>query len=84
MIFEWRTSAGNIASENFGAGAMAPVGVELKRSGTSFTAFFTSDGITWTQIGGAQTVNITTAALAGVAVASNNLQPRSAQLRSAA
>lgn len=72
LKFEYRTSsgasAGNEATVN---GVAAPDYLRLVRSGNSFTAFDSSDGVNWTNIG---SINVTFSgmALAGLEVSSLN------------
>ncbi len=76
ITFEWRTSAGGSASQEIsspaGGPTPAPVGLELPRLGNSFTAYYSTDGITWVQVGPSQIVALNTTALAGLAVTSHN------------
>ncbi|HEX4055795.1 MAG TPA: glucoamylase family protein [Tepidisphaeraceae bacterium] len=76
ITFEWRTTAGGSANQEIsspaGGPTPAPVGLELTRSGNSFTAYYSTDGITWIQVGPSQTVALNTTALAGLAVTSHN------------
>jgi hypothetical protein len=46
--------------------------VKLTRTGSSFAAFYSSDGSTWTQIGTAQTITMASGATIGLAVTSHN------------
>lgn len=72
IIFEWRTSAGAASSQQAIGLVTLPLGMEIKRAGNSFTAFYTTNGTSWVQIGIAETITISSTALAGVAVTSNN------------
>jgi beta-glucanase (GH16 family)/regulation of enolase protein 1 (concanavalin A-like superfamily) len=49
-----------------------PVWLKLVRAGNNVTAFRSTNGTTWTQIGGSQTVPMATNYLAGLAVSSGN------------
>jgi PKD repeat protein len=49
--FQYRTSDGASAGWNGQMGAVAPEWVKLVRSGSSFTAYASSDGSNWTQLG---------------------------------
>jgi hypothetical protein len=74
--FELRSSTGASATDIASTSNLssAPY-VKLVRSGTgtSFTAYYSTDGVNWTQLGSTQTVNVGTgAALAGLAVTSHN------------
>jgi len=76
ITFEWRPTAGGATSQEVsspaGGPTPAPVGLEITRSGNSFTAYYSTDGITWIQVGPSQTVALNTTALAGLAVTSHN------------
>ena len=75
ITFEYRASAGGETDQEINAPAggpvPAPVGLKLTRAGNSFTAFYSTDGMNWIQVGPAQTATIGTAALAGLAVTSH-------------
>ncbi len=71
--FEFRSSAGaSSQSANSVAGVTAPQWVELTRSGNTFTAFYSTDGVNWTQNGPAETIAMNSSVNAGLAVSSNN------------
>ena len=76
IAFEWRSTAGASVSQEIsspsGGPTPAPVGLELTRSGNTFTAYYSTDGINWLQVGPSQTATINTTALAGIAVTSHN------------
>jgi regulation of enolase protein 1 (concanavalin A-like superfamily) len=72
VTFQWRAAAGAVANSVNVAGITAPVWVELTRVGNSFSAFYSSDGNSWTQLGTAQTVTMNTVAQAGLAVTAHN------------
>jgi hypothetical protein len=76
ITFEWRPSGGAATQQEvsspIGGPVLAPVGLKLTRSGATFTAFYSTDGITWIQVGPSQTATIPTTALAGLAVTSHN------------
>jgi regulation of enolase protein 1 (concanavalin A-like superfamily) len=73
VAFHWRTSAGASATGDAPVtGLSAPVWVKLTRSGDTFTASYSADGATWTQIGGPQTIALSGAARAGLAVTAHN------------
>jgi hypothetical protein len=48
----------------------APLWLRVTRSGNSFSGFFSTNGVTWTQIGSSVTVSMASSALAGLAVCS--------------
>ncbi len=76
VAFETRASNGT--SSNYSvtvAAGGSPVWVRLLRSGVSnnqFSAYYSRDGVTWSQVGTTQTVTMATTALAGLAVTSHN------------
>ena len=72
VAFQWRSASGGLSSNAAVAGIKAPEWVKLVRSGNSFSGFYSSDGVTWTQVGAAVTVNMNPNALAGLAVTSHN------------
>src|SRR5262249_24331988 len=53
------------------AGPIAPYWVRLVRSGSTFTGYTSSDGVTWTQIGTAS-ITMTSAITSGLAVCSHD------------
>jgi len=66
-----RTSI-NSSSSSSSASGSAPYWVRLTRTGTSFQAYYSSDGNTWTNLGSARTISMGTSAYAGLAVCSHN------------
>jgi hypothetical protein len=72
VTFQWRATAGAVPSFVNLPGITAPVWVELTRVGNSFSAFYSGDGNSWTQLGTAQTFNMNTVAQAGLAVTAHN------------
>jgi hypothetical protein len=72
VAFQWRSTAGTTPDNVNISGLSAPVWVQIDRSGDEFTAFYSSDGVTWTQIGDTQTIAMNATALAGLAVTAHN------------
>jgi hypothetical protein len=73
--FETRSANGASSSYSASATAGTTAWVEIVRSGASsnqFSAYFSLNGSSWTQIGAAQTVTMASAALTGIAVTSHN------------
>ncbi len=70
--FELRTAAG-VASLAVGSvpNTTAPLWLRLERVGTSFTAFDSTDGVTWTQLGPTETIAMSSTANVGLAVSAN-------------
>jgi beta-glucanase (GH16 family) len=73
VSFQWRSTAGEMANSVTVPGVTAPVWVQLLRSGDAFSGSYSTDGVTWTQIGDTQTVPMNPTALAGLAVTSHNI-----------
>jgi hypothetical protein len=74
VSFQWRSSAGANGASSFSqtTGITAPVWVKMVRSGTSFSGYTSSDGITWTQRGTTQSISIPAIVKAGMAVTSHD------------
>lgn len=71
FVFERTTQGGGVTTVTSLAG-IAPVYLQVQRSGTTFTAYTSSDGSTWTLIpGSSMTLNLTGTLLAGMAVSSH-------------
>ena len=71
VAFQWRSSTGGQCGTSGVAGA-APEWVKLVRAGTTFTAYYSADGNTWTQLGSPQTVAMSGTAQVGLAVTAHN------------
>jgi alpha-galactosidase len=69
--FQWRASTGGTCGSAGISGITAPVWVRLTRSGTSFTASYGSDGLTWTLLG-TQTIPMAATVQAGLEVTAHN------------
>jgi beta-glucanase (GH16 family) len=72
VAFQWRATAGAAASAITISSVAAPQWLELMRSGNGFAGFYSSDGITWTQIGTTQIITMPSSALAGLAASAHN------------
>jgi hypothetical protein len=70
--FVYRGSDGASAGSTAVFGPSIPRYIELTRSGSSVSAFYSSDGVAWTQLGSSQTINFGSGCLVGLAVASAN------------
>ncbi len=70
LVFEYRTtSGGSITSTTLSSVAIGSEYVELIRTGSTYSAFYGTDGIHWTQLGSAVTISaIGSTAYAGLAV----------------
>lgn len=67
ISFRYRTTAGGATTMVSTAGS-APVFVRLSRSTNNFTAAYSVNGTSWTQVGSPQTVPFSNPALAGLAI----------------
>ncbi|HEY0548874.1 MAG TPA: DUF1349 domain-containing protein, partial [Verrucomicrobiae bacterium] len=72
VSFQRRTSTGGTSVSTIQAGITAPRWVRLTRTGSSFAAYYSTDGVTWTQLGTAQTITMASGATIGLAVTSHN------------
>jgi autotransporter-associated beta strand protein len=77
VIFQWRSTSGGNTSSTQVTGISAPssadpVWLELIRNGSTFSAYYSTDGSTYTQIGSSETVSLANEAIGGLAVSSNN------------
>lgn len=67
----WRTVSNGPTSTATQAATAGPLSVKLERDGNSVRAFYSSDRLTWTQIGSAQTIAFASSkALGGLAIRS--------------
>ena len=72
VSFQWRASDGASSQSSTAVNVQAPCWLEVVRSGTSFSGYYSTNGTTWTQLGSAETVTIPTSASVGLAVTSAN------------
>jgi hypothetical protein len=74
IIFEWRTSAGGAVSSSAPVSeAVGSIYLRVIRSGTAYSGYYSTDGVSWTQIGSAQTISaIGATANAGLAVSADS------------
>ncbi|HON90200.1 MAG TPA: discoidin domain-containing protein [Sedimentisphaerales bacterium] len=72
--FQHRLTAAGTSTNNDNAGAVvaAPYWVKLERKGNAFSGFISPDGVTWTQLGTAQTIPMTGPVLIGLALCSHD------------
>ena len=68
---QFRTTTGGGSGEGGTGGSPAPMWVRIVRSGTTFTGYRSSDGLTWTS-GGTTTISMTDPIYVGLAVCSHN------------
>ncbi len=72
VAIQWRTTQGGSTSQVLVAGTV-PAWLEVARSGGTFTAYTSADGVTWTAVPGASVgLTMTGTLLAGLAVTSHN------------
>lgn len=76
IVFEWRTSQGAPVSQQVssppGGPVAAPVSLKLTRVNSTFSGYYSTDGLSWVLIGPAQAVSMPSKVLAGAAVTSHN------------
>ncbi len=72
VTFQRRTSTGGTTVNTVVTGITAPRYVRIQRTSTSsFRAYYSSNGSTWTQIGSNQTISMASSATMGLAVTSH-------------
>jgi beta-glucanase (GH16 family) len=70
--FELRSAVGtNSQAVGSASGITAPEWLKLQRAGNTFTAYYSSNGVTWTQLGASQTIAMSSAVNVGLAVDAN-------------
>lgn len=69
---QWRTTTGGSTSQTVVSSLTAPYWIRLVDSSNSFTAFYSSNDTTWTQIGSAHSVTMNSDFFAGVALTSHD------------
>ncbi len=71
VSFQWRPSDGGSMSSTEVTGISTPVWVQIQRQGSSYSAYYSTNGTTWVQVGSSQTLSFSNSTnLAGlVAVA---------------
>ncbi len=73
VSFQWRATTGGSCSQTTVTGITAPRYVRLVRSASNgFTAYYSANGSTWTQVGTSQTISMATSVTMGLAVTSHN------------
>lgn len=73
VYFQWRASDGASAQSSTAVtGLKAPIWLQMVRTGSSFAAYYGTDGLHWTQVGSSETITMPTSAQAGLAVSSTN------------
>jgi len=69
-VFEYRSSTGGSVVNNNTTSTTIPYWLKLVRSGNSFTAYRSSDGVTWSQLGSAVTISMASNIYVGLPVCS--------------
>lgn len=72
VVFQWRSTAGGACGSSQIVGVTAPVWVKIERLGDSFSAWYGSNGTTWTQIGSSVTIAMNQGVRLGMAVCAHN------------
>jgi glucose/arabinose dehydrogenase len=72
ITFQRRLAPGGPSSANTAAGFSPPYWVRLVRNGSTFTAYRSPDGSTWTAVGSAVTISMASTVYVGLAVTSHN------------
>jgi PKD repeat protein len=70
VAFQYRATVGG-SSSNINVNGLAPYWVKLTRAGTTFTAYQSANGSTWTKVGSV-TMNLSANTYVGLAVTSHN------------
>ena len=70
FLYDRATTGGSTSSQQYSGIGNLPDWMKLVRSGNTFTAFASQDGITWTQVGTTQTVSMASNVYVGLAVSS--------------
>jgi hypothetical protein len=71
LAFQRRLAAGDVSTSSASIGGGAPTWVKLARSGSTFTASRSADGVNWTSMG-SDTIAMPTTIYVGLAVTSHN------------
>jgi hypothetical protein len=72
VTFRYRLANGASTAQSIVSGVAAPVWLRLVRSGNSFAASYSSNGVTWFPIGATQTISMTGVPLAGFCVTAHD------------
>jgi hypothetical protein len=72
VVLQWRSSTGAECGNVTVDGIDAPVWVKLTRSGNSFAGYYSTDGVTWTQVGTTKSITLPTKLQAGLAVTAHD------------
>jgi regulation of enolase protein 1 (concanavalin A-like superfamily) len=69
--FLWRATTGGTCSQAIDTAASAPYWIRVVRSGNTFTAYKSTNGTSWTQVGTSQTITMSTSVYIGLSVTSH-------------
>jgi hypothetical protein len=77
ILFQWRSSTGGNTAwaavpTPVPITPLTPIWVKLTRSSNNISAYYSLDGVSWTQIESTQSVTLSSSALVGLAVSSHN------------
>jgi glucose/arabinose dehydrogenase len=72
LAFQRRANTGGISDHNSGGSGVAPYWVRLVRSGNLFSAYRSTDGTNWVQVGPSVSISMTANVYVGLAVTSHN------------
>lgn len=72
LAFQRRTTTGGISDHTSGGSGTAPYWVRLVRSGNQISAYRSTDGVNWAQVGSTVTINMSANVYVGLAVTSHN------------
>jgi hypothetical protein len=77
LIFQWRSTTGGGNGYADGPTVTGPAWLKLVKSGSTYSGYYSTDGVTYTRVGSAQTIRFTNvtyqAGLAITARAASNL-----------
>jgi hypothetical protein len=74
VLVQYRTAVGVFSSQASQSNITVPIYLKVSRSGTTYTAYSSSDGVTWSLIPGSSVaLNMATTLQAGMAVTSHNV-----------
>jgi glucosylceramidase len=71
VTFQRRTSTDGATAATIVSGVTAPRWVRLVRTANSFAAYYSANGVAWTQVGTSQTITMSSSATLGLAVTSH-------------
>ena len=69
--FQWRTTTGGTTASTGVSGVVAPCWLKLQRGTNRFAAYYSTNGLAWTQIGTSQTIVMASNATLGLAMTSH-------------